>query len=73
LGAEPDGKLGLARGANIDRVLWSPFELATVAGGGRYEGFGNSDDFSPLRNRGAKALTNFGKDFQANGNKLKKQ
>ena len=34
---------------------------------------GSSDDVSPLRNRGAKALTDFGKEFQANGNKLKKQ
>jgi hypothetical protein len=41
--------------------------------GGRYEGFGNSDDVSPLRDCGAKALTDFGKEFQANGNNLKKQ
>jgi len=118
LGAESDRKLGLARRANIDRVLRSPFRTCNGSRGARYERFGNSVDVSPLCNRGAlprghwrrdsvdrrfidpsparatpvfagqtglpctrchtaptggKALTDFGKEFQANGNKLKKQ
>ena len=119
MGAESDPKLGLARRANIDRVLRSPFELATVAGervmkgleilttsrrcatvalclagiGGLTVLIGGSLTIpSPARATpvfagqtglactrchtaptGGKALTDFGKEFQANGNKLKKQ
>jgi hypothetical protein len=119
LGAESDRKLGLARGANIDRVLGSRFELATLAAG---DVMGSLEVLTTSRRRatvalclaciggaavliggsltipsparatpvfagqtglpctrchtaptGGKALTDFGKEFQANGNKLKKQ
>jgi hypothetical protein len=119
LGAGSDRKLGLARRANIDRVLRCPFELATVVGehvmkalkilttsrrcvtvalrlagiGGATALIGGSLTIpSPARATpvfagqtglpctrchtaptGGKALTDFGKEFQANGNKLKKQ
>ena len=117
MGAEADRKLGLARRANIDRVLRSQFKLATVAGedvlrsiftnsgrgvivalglassiGGAAILTGSLIIPSPVQatpvfagqtglpctrchtsQTGGKELTDFGKDFKTNGNKLKKQ